>query len=105
MLPPQPHGSLPSPQKRTLYGASCPFLRRMSDIGLEPGWFTYSHQSCISATVPLPRLPTTYGSAPSRCASSRYSSVPTPLSSVTPPQLLFTTLGRCARGPTPSRQW
>ena len=37
MLPPQPHASLPIPQKRTLNGSSCPFLRRRSAIGLRPG--------------------------------------------------------------------
>src|SRR6266567_2272632 len=105
MLPPHPQLSLPIPQKRTFHASCRPFLRRRSDIGLEPGWFTYSHHSCISCTVPLPTLPTMNGSVPSFWVSSRNSCVPTPLSSVTPPQLLFTTLGRLAFGPMPSFQW
>src|SRR4051812_25015303 len=99
MLPPQPQLSLPTPQNFTFHGSSRPFLRRRSAIGLLPGWFTYSHHSCISCTLPLPTLPTMNGSAPSFAVSSRNSCVPTPLSSVTPPQLLFTRLGRCDRGP------
>src|SRR4030095_562704 len=100
MLPPQPQDSLPTPQKRTFHDESRPFLRRRSAIGLLPGWFTYSHQSCISCTVPLPTLPTRNGSAPNAAVSARNSCVPTPLSSVTPPQVLLTMVGRSPRGPT-----
>src|SRR5215208_2186956 len=99
MLPPHPQLSLLTPQKRTFHGAARPLRRRRSAIGLGPGWFTYSHHSHISRTVPLPTLPTTNGCVPRRSASARNSCVPTPLSSVTPPQLLLTTVGRSARGP------
>src|SRR5215212_4463276 len=102
MLPPHPQLSLPTPQKRTFHGAARPFALRRSAIGLGPGWFTYSHHSHISRTVPLPTLPTMNGSAPNRSVSSRNSCVPTPLSSVTPPQLLLTIVGRLSRGPMPS---
>src|ERR671920_2069793 len=105
MLPPHPQLSLPTPQKRTFHGFCLPLRRRQSAIGPAPGWFTYSHHSCISCTVPLPTLPTMNGSAPSLSVSSRNSCVPTPLSSVTPPQLLLTTVGRFSRGPMPSFQW
>ena len=105
MLPPHPQLSLPTPQNRTLNGSGCPFAARRSASVLPPGWFTYSHQAAISRTVPLPTLPTMNGSAPNRRTSSRYSCVPKLLSSVTPPQTVFTILGRCAGGPIPSSQW
>ncbi len=46
-------------------GFSRPFARRRSAIGDTPSKFMYSTHSLISRTVPLPRLPQTYGSQPS----------------------------------------
>src|SRR6185312_10149823 len=105
MLPPQPQLSLPMPQKVTLYGAGCPFCLRICATVLVLLELTYSIHLDISSTVPLPTLAAMYGSQPSKLQSSKNSWVPKLLSSVTPPQLVFTILGRCAAGPIPSRQW
>ena len=104
MLPPQPQFSLPTPKYLSAHGASCPFARRRSAIGETSGLVMYSTQSCISRTVPLPRLPLTYGSQPSCRHSSKNSCAPKELSSTTPPQWELIIFTRDESGPTPSRQ-
>src|ERR1700679_1150965 len=66
---------------------------------------TYSIHFDISSTVPLPTLAAKYGSQPNKSQSSKNSCVPKLLSSVMPPQLVFTICGLAADGPIPSRQW
>jgi len=67
---------------------------------------TYSIQSRISATDPLMVLTLSQASAPTVSQSCRNSSVPKPWSSSSKvPKFSLKVVGRCSRGPMPSRQW
>src|ERR1019366_8701727 len=104
MYPPQPQLSLPTPHNETLYGASCPFFRRISVSVLLPLKFKYSIQFSISCGVPVPTFPAIYGSHPNSLHNFKNSSVPKLLSSVTMPQVVFTRCGLLLSSPIPSLQ-
>ena len=64
-------------------------------IGESPSEVMYSTHLASSSTVPLPTFPLIYGSQPSISQRFRNSCVPKLLSSIVPPQLLFTILEGC----------
>ena len=105
MLPPHPQLSFPTPRYFNFHALSRPFLRRRLAIGESPSEVIYSTHLASSSTVPLPTLPLTYGSQPSISQRFKNSCVPKLLSSIVPPQLLFTIFGRFSFGPMPSIQW
>src|SRR5574344_35911 len=104
MLPPHPQLSLPTPRNFTFHALSRPFFLLKLAMGESPSEVMYSTHLANSSTLPLPTFPLMYGSQFSISHRFRNSCVPKLLSSIVPPQLLLTILGRFSLGPMPSIQ-